>query len=311
MRITGRPICFQSYRSSHAKLCEGMFPSLPHIDSFLDFVSENGLFRKLFGHQHLGAIPSALRRNFACFQKFIRSVAGCCDEFCLKLFRLNKREDAVFMLSQELHNKMDECREKLNNQQSNQKIWEFLSHQIISDLEEIIDSPFGIVTADSVVLGHGSKNGWLCIDTTTCGIPCNLTGASLEKLTNRIEECIRKYSDDGKLVNKVLGLRRDSSTGLSVFLNGRRLNAVDTEHILCKIYLGVVHTIGSRARSRQPRSWLPGMHPIAEIDNRRFLDDDCNKVFERCERAFKNGCIPKPPDSMLLLAEVFPIEKKI
>ena len=39
---------------------------------------------------------------------------------------------------------------------------DFLAHQILADVEELFEDPFGPVVPDGVVAGHGGQLGFLC-----------------------------------------------------------------------------------------------------------------------------------------------------
>ena len=39
----------------------------------------------------------------------------------------------------------------------------FLAHQILADVEELFEDPFGLVLPDGVVAGHGGQLGFLML----------------------------------------------------------------------------------------------------------------------------------------------------
>ena len=124
----------------------------------------------------------------------------------------------------------------------------FIASKIISDVEAVFPGVFGRVTIESVVLGFGGTNGIDCI-----ALPSD-AGDKLRRRDERFvnfhqwmqtffmgaKEEIRRGSG-WKLSNE-----GDNGNVLVSVFTGREFSLADTEHILCKIWLTLVHSHASR-----------------------------------------------------------------
>jgi hypothetical protein len=80
-----------------------------------------------------------------------------------------------------------------------------------------------------------------------------------------------------------------------VRLSGRRIAAVDVEHMMCKIYLAVASYRGSRAFSL-PNPCRPHCHPTPSEDI--FDKPSLKKIFQEARDSFKNAFKRKTLDCL-------------
>jgi hypothetical protein len=103
---------------------------------------------------------------------------------------------------------------------------------MISDVEEVIDRPFG--EPDSIFLGSGGEDGIQM-----------LAGESKYDKAYSVFQYLSVTADDATLTS--FGLyREDGESFARVSLNGRKLTSADVDNIACKVSVYYGKTTGSR-----------------------------------------------------------------
>jgi hypothetical protein len=225
------------------------------------------------------------------------------------------RLGAIGCLSRHLFRFTEEHKTNLRDRRSNDEKMRWLAHTIISDLEEIFVDPYGIATDDSVVCGHGAKQGWFVFfGERWKQILSPSDNRNLSQVTTWFCEALLAEDELSKLLRTALCLSIDQTSGrLVVSLNNRPVSSTDAEHFLCKLYVGALKTISSRSITKTPRSWSPGLHPIySDSDSdlpwdHRVVSDIFGQAIRAYREAISSRAITHTPDSFLLLDEVDPL----
>jgi len=129
-----------------------------------------------------------------------------------------------------------------------------LAHQILADVEELFEDPFGPVLPDGVVAGHGGQLGFLMLK--------NHIGGPHE-LSQALQQVIDYVKND---VNsdwlELAGYQCDKETKtVRNTMNDRPFNATDAEHFLCKGWIDAKLTLGHYRNARRPQAAKPHCHP--------------------------------------------------
>lgn len=331
-RFTGRPGVYKAWRSSMngegdevspvttsgsplLKLLRSKQTLLPRIcecSSFVSFIDNKRIHSSLFNSQHISAVPSDMKRHIDVFCDVVMAVSSTCGH-CLQRMQNKKtnRAECVDILTAFLIDILDKNRPHVHDRMSCQPKLAFLAHQVISDLEEVYDSPFGDVTADSVVIGYGGGQG-LAICRDLCVADKASTGAKraserefLKSLETIIVGELSRTDEVGVQTRRMMGLKLNKSLEVCVSLNNRPLRANDIEHFMCKVYIGVAKTISSRGSSSSPKSYKPGLHPIRFKDNDIAWDDTHVRtilmgVLDEYRQCSNKNTLP-PADTIFLL----------
>jgi hypothetical protein len=133
----------------------------------------------------------------------------------------------------------------------------FLSQQIVSDVEEIFDFPFGDVVSDGVKPGNGSKQGHDML--LNGGEIQSSFGSTLSSVVTYIKQ---NASDEDLAMLGYHRLRRGNKICVVNTVNGRPLNSTDAEHFLCKGWLIAKQTLPRYTVSEKPQASRPNCHPI-------------------------------------------------
>jgi hypothetical protein len=227
------------------------------------------------------------------------------------------RTQAVRMLGNNLHKVVEQHKTHFHERHAAQEKCLWLAHQVIADLEEIFIDPFGAVSPESVMYGHGAKQGWfVCFGVKHAVAVRGEENAANQsgKLLTWIKNGLMDSSRESDLYEKMMCLRWDDCEKQStISINGRPLWETDIEHFLCKIYVGASKTISSRSTSKMPLSSKAGHHPIKLNGNTGIpWDDECVKsIMCECVKAYGDalheGLIKRTPDCFLITGEIDPI----
>jgi hypothetical protein len=180
----------------------------------------------------------------------------------------------------------------------------FLAHQIVCDLEEIYVEPFGAVSANSIVIGYGAREGLkMCnrmLSSTDFATGRSMSNMDMIKeMTELIQSHIKKPT--ASQCRTMLGCYVDINGVVRVLLNGRPLGVQDVEHYMCKLYIGVSKTMSSRGSSANPQPCKPGLHQVYFKDDTYPWDDenirlillDVVETFLACSENGKVGAVPR------------------
>jgi hypothetical protein len=180
--------------------------------------------------QHFYSIPDATKM-FPYFCDFLKAVVSDLTEVVDQMTsESTSREETVILLSNYLR---DCC---VSSQRNGNFI--FLSQQIIADVEEIFDFPYGRVLAKGLKPGIGSIQGNIMLKNG------GLKGGSFSSTLSAIVSYFEESASDEEL--SILGYRRVTDADKPLVLNvvnGRPFNSTDAEHFLCKCWLIAKYTL--------------------------------------------------------------------
>lgn len=278
------------------------FPSLDEIPEFLRCIRATTKGRKTISRwqskQHEHAIPSSLKTPDG-YANFLSEVSKRLEGFIQEF--LKEREGGAGR--REIRDSVVEFLIKCtpSGPSVNREKYLFLSHLILSDLEEVFVDPFGAVTLDSIHAGHGSQQ--------CAKLMVDLDGA-LYKDRSKLYSDLLEHMGNPDMVSKheldMLGLER---VGKSVCwkLNGRPIGFQDIEHFLCKGYIVLSKTHASRTISKHPFHTEPHCHPVAFRDRARpawgrLVNDKCLKLCQASAKALSFHP-PMMPKSAMFVVE--------
>ena len=256
LRFTGRiyPHCLYAERCGK----KSWSPDISDIDEYLAFMEKTlpptedyreSKITQWISEQHIHSIPDATKM-FPYFCEFLRAVVSDLTEVVDKMTsESTSREETVILLSNYLR---DCC---VSSQRNGNFI--FLSQQIIADVEEIFDFPYGRVLAKGLKPGSGSIQGNNMLKNG------GLKGGSFSSTLSAIVSYFEESASDEEL--SILGYRRVTDADKPLVLNvvnGRPFNSTDAEHFLCKCWLIAKYTLPHYTASVQPLSSKPHCHPI-------------------------------------------------
>jgi hypothetical protein len=191
----------------------------------------------------------------------------------------------------------------------------FLAHQIIADLEEIYEDPFGEVTVASIVSSSGGVQGkHLCQLSIEQGMERGATAADpIDVVLHNIIGALSIDSEKGDYFRRALGCVSDSDGRVTIALNGRPLNRTDVEHFMCKLYIGVSKTMPGRSNTQCPRPGKQGLHPVCFPLGQLppWQDDGLRQIMETAAAAhqyiLEKNWIKETPNIFILLGEADPL----
>jgi hypothetical protein len=337
-RLTGRPGIYAAFREYIGSTTTSPYIPLPNeIDVFLQYLNDTDAHKLLFSHQHKMAIPIDIQRKPIVFDATVRHLSNTYASCLSTLTALRTdRSSCVDELCAMLDRTFKEVKTHMNQRHEDCSKTKFLSHQIICDLEEIYDSPFGFATTPTVVAGVGSEAGATMLGPIVHQ-QINLSNPTDEAndLINTKKETSQRVVFNKRLdflldtltssmndatsehhiaIRHCMGCRIDTEGRIVVKLNGRVVNSVDAEHALCKLYIGASKTISSRSTSQTPKTSIPGMYPLdichTNIPNPFCLDEIrqiANEVLDGFASAVHQGAIRCTPEIFLLPKEEDPI----
>jgi hypothetical protein len=254
-RFTGRQGVFSAHRRLFPDRQLYSLPRISELASFLEFVEINEGLPKLFSPQHVDQIPKDIQQNIVVFKGFTRDVANGCQGLASQLQQFsNNRLDAVNCMVDYLMDAFRKNRTYMLDRDNTilRKRFRFLSHQIIADIEEVYDNPYGEVSAESVMYGPGSTYGRrVCV------------GESLsdDDYYSGVLRHLEGDGDSSQSFRKMLGCLLTEDGRVVVGLNLRPLCLTDLEHWFCKVYIGAAKTLPGRSDTIHPASSKPGHHP--------------------------------------------------
>ena len=249
---------------------------LDYIRSTVDATNRLSSISAWTGDQFKESIPEDCRTSFVRLAGFMRGVAAGIDDLADGLIQIvaltpeevrypNRRESAVSLVTDFLTQNLSGANVGRPN---------FIAHHVISEIEEIFRDIFGKVV--TVPVGHGGQQGLKAVhidSTARERIPAG-TVKGLEAAAVVLDYIQNQCADEILLP---ICWFRDPSGVVRNMVNERELNIGDSEHVACKIYIGISRTRGTRAHNR-PRSVAACNYPF------RFkflLPESTKKLFEK------------------------------
>jgi hypothetical protein len=158
----------------------------------------------------------------------------------------------------------------------------FLSQQIVADVEELFDDPFGKVVTKGIIAGNGGEHGFSMLK----------NGGQAETLEEALDVVINYvYEVAPKEYLEMLGYKKrvfKGSTTVTNMVNGRPFNASDAEHFLCKVWLIAKYTTPHYCSSKQPVGTKPHCHPM-KLKNWKMICPQINMCMERALELYKKN----------------------
>ena len=230
------------------------------LEEFLGFVElytkeDEGRMKSSFeGRQHPGHVPAGLKQ-FNTYRSFLQKFATECKENHLhreKFFDYKVGEGDGTPLTRELARKAlkssilccltgsDANADKTLECQLN-----FLAHEVLADVEELVSLPFGPVTCASIGSGSGGAHGaqLFVLKDPTLGKGGNTLEKKLSKIHN---ELVAHFLVEDVWILSMLGLQVTTQKRLKWRYHGREYCVTDTEHILCKLSIICKNTLQTK-----------------------------------------------------------------
>jgi hypothetical protein len=253
LRFTGRVSRFSCYWRDTSKISSitSFVPSREELPLFLNYMQKSGKSLLWISNQHKGSLPSRLIGNISMLSLFFQKTAVSIFDTMKKMLLTVNVAEATCLLKDMLCQAISETLGEENPTDVS-----FVAQQVMADTMEIFDDPFGPPVVDPILmfLGHGSR-------ITLKMLPMEVTKNN--QCLSTIRDMIIAYQkmDHGSTFLNTLGLET-RNLSVVVKLNGRPINMIDSEHILCKTYIVVYKTIGERSISAKPVASTPDCHPI-------------------------------------------------
>ena len=259
LRFTGRLNSFLQYSIATNKV--SMLPSLAkgELEAFLSFVgcTSKGPVKRIprwISDQHAHSIPKETK-YYTGFVQFLTTVAQEIENVVNKMLVVDDDEsDQRYLATIQMRDMLQQCSQTRDNQRM-----DFLAHQVLSDVEEIFDDPFGKVTPNSVHAGSGAEQGFKMLRN-------NKDTASPHDLNHALEIIIEHMGEKTTNVNlEMMGYETWASRSKREVrnkVNGRPFSATDAEHFLCKLWVISKYTLPAYSTAIQPTATKPHCHPI-------------------------------------------------
>ena len=288
VRFTGHVSRFALY-SSYEKNTKGEF--LPkgdeNLEMFINFVKlttkKNPNKKSVqsmspwLSRQHVESIPKHIRKSHACFASFLRKLATKKQQLVQTLIQILRTKDKENNESR--HAAIQEIKSLLKTCCGNTLTGniEFMTHQIVADLENIFGLLFGKVTAASVMGGHAGLLGYTAIVWQQSSKEKQSFATILENIVDRVNH--------GTVTREELaiaGYYRDRHGKVRNTVNGLLFSPTDAEHWLCKGWILVKKTFNHYRNSRYPKPLEPHLHPIryprVKLDKNIIGDNEIDSV---------------------------------
>jgi hypothetical protein len=164
-----------------------------------------------------------------------------------------------------------------------------MAYSVISDLEEFVEYPFGVVDISSVPLGVSSKNGHEMINGHERSSVSY--SACLELIVSYINNEI-----DKELLG-VLGYKKQRQNNVVNLVNGRHFSAVDAEHFLCKSWIIAKSNLGQISeypwQSNHYTHPNPVIHCIGDAKISNIMLDIESEYMNLVSAKFVPLCLPE------------------
>ena len=258
LRFTGRLNSFLQYSLSKSSV--SMLPTIANTETFLSFVGSTVQLKRntkrlsrWISDQHAHAIPKETQ-NFTGFSLFIKRIATKLEDVLEKMLEEagdnNRQRYKASTILRDLlleSSQVGDREHKLN----------FMAHQVLSDVEEIFDEPFGRVEPQCVHAGSGAEQGFKMLRNKNN----DEAPKDLEQALCLIMKYMREVATKNDL--EIMGYQRNGDDNIiQNKVNGRPFNATDAEHFLCKLWVVAKYTLPASTITRQPKATKPHCHPV-------------------------------------------------
>jgi hypothetical protein len=264
-RFTGAIALLSQYRNT---VVLGMqLPTMDDYNNFLIFlqrIDNQKNLPSIFSRQHFNTIPNQLTENRDTLRSFIENLATSEMGFVCIRKRMMTLETSVkcfpyCQIYDWLLDTLQNCGEFSRNDGL-----KFLAMKIIGDVECFIPEFVLRSLDDPVDLAWGSRNGLECVDIV------QLNGKKFQSEDPRpkflqFHTSLLSFFLRDKIGTDLLGTCGWTVTDGRIIsvVNKRPFSYLDTEHILCKIWIAVMNSHSCRNVSTNPRLGSLHCYPLA------------------------------------------------
>jgi hypothetical protein len=263
-RFTGAIHLLSQYQNSEVS---GMH--LPHVNDWKNFIlfldKLHGLssMPSIFSQQHFRTIPKQIRSNNQSLTAFITNLGSSEKGFPLLLRRMkNSRKTGLWPTHEELFSWLFDCLRICGEFPAESSI-KFLTMKIIGDVEALFPCFVRRSMNDEVILGWGSQNGLDCVNILQDNEKPFPFTHNQEKFVAFHIKLIDFYHSKGENLLQGTGWKIHEGTIVSC-VNHRPFSFLDSEHILCKVWLAVIQSQSCRNLSKNPHLFLLHCYPLCD-----------------------------------------------
>jgi hypothetical protein len=246
---------------------------LPHKDDwqnfllFLDKLHASPSMPSIFSQQHYKSLPPQLTANHESLKTFITNLASSEKGFDLLLRRMqnNAKKNGGWATHDQVFSWLLDCLLTCGEFPKLPPV-KFLCSKIIGDVESLFPCFVQRKLNDPVILGWGSQNGLDCVDILQENgkpFPPRQRREKFVILHGKLVEYFLSPESSSEKLLRVCGWKIHEGVIVSC-LHDRPFSFLDTEHILCKVWLAVLQSNSCRNISKNPRLGPLHCYPLCE-----------------------------------------------
>ena len=302
-RFTGNVPVLQRYKNRFIPKM-----NLPHLEDSVNFVAfvrtQKG--NSFISQQHSGSIPNEFKRNKIAMCQFITNLAE--SDLGIKLLR--QRIQACMKTQLNIPRRwlvdwLMECMIISGDFQGDCKGLGFLADKVAGDVEAFFPGRIKWSPNESVHLGWGSNEGLDCVN-DDC-LDNTAKGDKVEKLAQVHAALVKHYTDTKTSPHLITASGWELLNGRVVSCwKQREYSILDTEHLLCKLWVTVLRSNACRNISDQPNPSAGHCHPLP---NSEMYDDKLKPMMKAILDAFIEETRTHPLERVYPQVLLFPNEK--
>lgn len=298
-RFTGATQVLSKYEGHSVGGATLRLPVMSQAEDFGNFllaVKDSSAFNSVLSKQHKGSIPPELHKMPRLVMMVValaRSSKGCkgLGKF-LAASGMPRRPRRAML--ERLKGCIAHCGDIQGTESGELG---FTSSKVLNDLERVFSGlvdPFSL-DLDRLVFGWGSTNGILCLK-----FPTETSDNPLDKTEKAklFHVFVEQYLKDHPDLARVCGWRVENDVLVSGQF-GLPFSYMDTEHILCKIWLAVLHSHAARNISNSKDIFVAHCYPLCERGEwEDGMQEDVLSMLEAFHAIKAEGKHPYPTDLM-------------
>jgi hypothetical protein len=225
---------------------------------FLTAVDSDIRFNSFISTQHKQSIPAEMHKTERLVM-LLQSLAKS-DKGCKRLGKFLSANGVARRTRVALMECLMNCIAHCGDIQGSHEELGFVSHKIIADVESVFLDLVGPVTMASVVLGWGSSQGIDCLL-----LPEEHNNKTKAERFEFFHSWLLEHlsQEEHASLAKACGWELADDELVSIWY-GRPFSHTDTEHILCKIWLAILHSHASRNVSEDKDISVGHCYPLCE-----------------------------------------------
>ena len=296
LRCTGRVARFAAYQQWAGNVDGSFLPKggkdtdqfLAYVALTMDPKSATRPMTQWLSGQHVESIPWHLRKDFGNFNHFMTKMHATLSLHTANIIRASREQDTERGTRAAARHELTTAITHWLGNDSKGNV-DFISQQVLADVEGLFGHLFGNVLATDVVGGHAGKLGYLMLVWRK---------DKSERMTfHAILDAIVEQVHDGTLANddwlEIGGYKRKGDKVVNM-VNGLLFTAIDAEHWLCKGWIVIKKTFNHYRNSKYPTPLEPHYHPIkwpgTGTPENITSDEVVDRVMMGITQQF-NGCI--------------------